>query len=316
MNAQTLRVAGNVLIGVGIVLLAVGGLLLVSPKTYQATVRIHVEKDAPDVGSSLWRNSSAPFDPYWLQDQFETLQSYAILSQVITNLNLKKKWAAKFKEPGELSLSQTYHLLQNQVEARQDGSNSLIAVTVGSDDRIEAADIANEIARVYRDYRLSQRRAMTERGIQTLENELKKQEEQIQSTQATLESLRKELGLPDNESGSSPASEAEIEKLNDPKLQEYWKTRRALDSLKQARDRLQLRIIQEKVEQGIPRSSLVEIIDLAEPPSEPRFPSRMAVSGLLLGGVGAILLGTLLRLVSGRLKRLECGALAARAEGS
>src|SRR6186713_1411289 len=46
------------------------------PESFSSTVRIKVEKDAPDVeGISLQSRAGAGFDPYWVQDQFETIQS-------------------------------------------------------------------------------------------------------------------------------------------------------------------------------------------------------------------------------------------------
>src|SRR5678815_4646530 len=58
------------------------------PKSYSSTVRIRVEKDAPDVQGIGMERQSGGYDPYWMQTEFETIQSKSILHQVITNLNL------------------------------------------------------------------------------------------------------------------------------------------------------------------------------------------------------------------------------------
>src|SRR6185436_18390767 len=64
------------------------------PETFSSMVRIRVEKDALDVGGIGERTQGATgFDPFWVQDQFETIQSKVILYTVISNLNLTKKWA-------------------------------------------------------------------------------------------------------------------------------------------------------------------------------------------------------------------------------
>src|ERR671924_669260 len=62
------------------------------PKAYASTVRMKVEKDAPDVSGILLERSSGNYDPYWMQTEFETIQSKSILHRVITNLNLTKVW--------------------------------------------------------------------------------------------------------------------------------------------------------------------------------------------------------------------------------
>jgi uncharacterized protein involved in exopolysaccharide biosynthesis len=113
-----------------------------------------VEKDVPHIvaatGGDPAENAGVAFDPYWLQTQFEVLQSKAILYRVITNLNLNKKW--------EKRLPIRYRVLKNQLEVRQWRSTSLIEIRFSSADRHEAAAVANEIARVYVETKLAAHR--------------------------------------------------------------------------------------------------------------------------------------------------------------
>src|SRR6185436_13335065 len=109
-----------------------------------------------------------------VQDQFETIQSKSILYQVISNLHLNTLWAQKLQEEGDLRTELTYLLLKNKIDVRQSRNTSLIEVKVFSDDKNEAAVIANEIASVYRDHRLDTRKEMSTRGIKVLEQELEK----------------------------------------------------------------------------------------------------------------------------------------------
>src|SRR3954454_20975525 len=54
------------------------------PESFASTVRIKVEKDGTDVtGLGQESYGGGGFDPYWIQDQFETIQSKMILYQVI-----------------------------------------------------------------------------------------------------------------------------------------------------------------------------------------------------------------------------------------
>src|SRR5437763_13301266 len=54
------------------------------PESFASTVRMKVEKDTGDVGDLTGERPYLGFDPYWVQDQFETLQSKVILYQVIS----------------------------------------------------------------------------------------------------------------------------------------------------------------------------------------------------------------------------------------
>src|SRR5512142_2237994 len=62
------------------------------PKTYASTVRMKVDKDATDVAGLTGERMPGGFDPYWIQTEFEKIQSKSILYPVITNLHLNKRW--------------------------------------------------------------------------------------------------------------------------------------------------------------------------------------------------------------------------------
>jgi uncharacterized protein involved in exopolysaccharide biosynthesis len=129
-------------------------MLFVQP-TFEAAARIKVEKEIPDVDSGIER---APFDPYWVQDQFEAIQSKVMLFRVITNLGLAERW-------GNLSLNEAYPRLKENLEVRQYRCTSLIEIRYWSKDRQQAADVVNAIATAFRDYKLEQRRAKREQRL-------------------------------------------------------------------------------------------------------------------------------------------------------
>jgi polysaccharide biosynthesis transport protein len=173
------------------------------PESYSSMVRIKVEKDAPDVeGIEFPSRGGGGFDPYWVQDQFETIQSKAILYTVITNLNLNRKWAEKFKQEGELRTEQTFTLLKNQIDVRQFRNTSLIEIRAFSEDPNEAARMANEIAKVYRDYRLQLGRQTVEGGIKVLKRQYDQQDQAVTNKQAEVDVLKIALGISDYEANS------------------------------------------------------------------------------------------------------------------
>ena len=172
------------------------------PESYASTVRMKVEKDAPDVSLSGERPYMG-FDPYWVQDQFETIQSKSILYPVISNLHLNTLWAQKLKEEGDLRTEVTYALLKNKIDVRQARNTSLIEVKVFSDDKNEAAVIANEIADVYRLQRRDQRQEIAKGGIKVLEQELEKQTTEVTNLQAYVDKLKTDLNISDLEANST-----------------------------------------------------------------------------------------------------------------
>ncbi len=169
------------------------------PESFASTVRIAVEKDAPDVQGIGNQSFYQSFDPYWIETQFQTIQSKSILHQVIENLKLNKVWAEKLKEEGELPTDVTYGLLKRAVDVRQSRNTSLIEIKVFSEDKDESPRIANEIAKVYRDYRLALRREASSRGIRTLQAELEKQNEAVTNKQAEVDKLKTDLHISDTD---------------------------------------------------------------------------------------------------------------------
>src|SRR5437867_7083970 len=170
------------------------------PESFASMVRMKVEKDTLDVPGLGGERAYTGFDPYWVQDQFETIQSKAILYQVITNLSLNHSWAQKYKEETDLRTEVTYLLLKSKIDVRQARNTSLIEVKVYSDDKNEAAAIANEIAIVYRDHRLALRKEMASGGLKVLQEKLDQQTVQVTNLQARIEEMKERLGISDIES--------------------------------------------------------------------------------------------------------------------
>src|ERR1051325_9972026 len=116
------------------------------PETFSSTVRISIEKDAPDIAKLAGDQLPMAFDPYWVQSQFEKIRSKVILNQVVTNLNLSRKYPEKFKEAGELTTAQAYNILKHSIEVQQSRNTTLIEISAFNENPDEAARIANEVA--------------------------------------------------------------------------------------------------------------------------------------------------------------------------
>ena len=207
------------------------------PPTYASTVRISVEKDATDISGLDGQRASFGFDPYWIQTQFEKLTSKMLLHQVITNLDLSRKWGEKYKE-GELRLDTTYGLLKRATSVNQSRNTTLIEIKVDNDDPVEAAVIANKIAEVYRDSRLYRWRENSSKGLENLQAKYTNQNEQISRLQTELEDMRRTNGISEiTEAGNVGAKGLDQEtlvKLETERIQteaDFSKVKSSYDSL-------------------------------------------------------------------------------------
>jgi succinoglycan biosynthesis transport protein ExoP len=161
------------------------------PKTYASMARIKVEKDVPDIPGIENKSNYSPYDPFWLQTEFEVIQSSSVLNEVIKNLNLNEKWAAQYGlAGGKLKTEETYGILKGKINVKQSRNTSLIEIWVYDENKEEAAEIANTIADVYRDIRLRLRKDARELGVKSLREQLELRTQEAEVAKKALNELR------------------------------------------------------------------------------------------------------------------------------
>src|SRR5205823_9818908 len=117
------------------------------PESFASTARIKIERDAPDIQGFDQRNPAGQYDPYFIQTEFETIQSEKVLGKVVETLNLNKEWGKKFRGENEvLKTTETIQMLKDRLDLRPVRNTSFIEVKVYSDKPDEAADLANAIS--------------------------------------------------------------------------------------------------------------------------------------------------------------------------
>lgn len=165
------------------------------PRYFVSVARITVNKDTPAA-----MDQSPPagtiYDPYFVQTEFERLRSKAVLYPVIERLDLDKRWASALGTKNPLSKQETFMFLQKNLDFRHSRNTSIIEIRVFSEDKNEAAEIANAIADVYRVMRIESLEVMSIHGLESLQRELKKQEEKVEKAQARVQDLREAGNIP------------------------------------------------------------------------------------------------------------------------
>lgn len=182
---RTLLIAGIALLVLSAVMLTTGLIQFIVPPTFESVARIYLQKEASgELGIPPQSGKGTNiFDAYWLEKEVETLQSRIVLYQVITNLDLNRKWGEKFKD-GQLTADLSYALLKRQMHVRPARGTALLQIRVRSDDPTEAAAIANGIAEVYRDQRHFREKEMRAVGVKALDGEVQKTVSSLTKTSA------------------------------------------------------------------------------------------------------------------------------------
>jgi len=173
------------------------------PESYASTARIRIEPDTiSDIRSVNGEGPYASYDPYFIQTEFEIIQDRVVLGKVIENLNLNVEWGKKYFGGETLKTPETMEFLKRRMSLMPVRNTKLIGITVYSEDKNDAARLANAIAEAYRNYRLNLRKQLTLNGIKVLEEKFQSEVEQIQAVQTNVDNLRKELSVNDSDPNS------------------------------------------------------------------------------------------------------------------
>jgi uncharacterized protein involved in exopolysaccharide biosynthesis len=265
----------KLLLCLALVLSGVGLWILLRPMEYQATVRIQVEPDANASGQD------ESYDPYFIQTEFEIIQSQIVLGRVVEALNLNVEWGKKYAAGETLNTLETIKLLQRRLNFHLINNTKLIEIAVTDENPVEAAKIANAIAQAYRNYTFELRWKSVNGGIKLMQDEYQKETADIANKQERLGQLRKQLNLTNPEPAASTLAS------NYPS---YFQATQDLSHEEAIHKQRQANIDSEKSSVQNEKTP-VEIVNPAVPPASPIGPSRLLGMVLLLGGLVAFVSG-------------------------
>src|SRR5215831_10759569 len=194
---RIIRIRKTVILAVFLLVVITATLVtFVLPESYSSTARIRVERDQSDISPLLMgQQMSGFYDPYFIQTEFEVIQSQVVLSRVIDALDLNKVWGKKYGQV--LKTDETIELLKRQMDLRPVRNTSIIEIRVYDENPDQAAKIANKVAEAYQSYRKEERQRLTRSGINALIDQYKEQETRVAEAQSNVDHLRIELRVQD-----------------------------------------------------------------------------------------------------------------------
>jgi uncharacterized protein involved in exopolysaccharide biosynthesis len=269
-----------------IVVITSTAITFILPESYASTVRIKVEMDNENESPNYFQAYKE-----FIQTNLNTMQSQVILDPVIDKLKLNTEWGKKYFNGQTLKTSKTMNMLKQRVQLAQVKNTKLFSITVYSDDRQEAAQIANAIAGSYRDYRQKAYAAAMEKSVDQVQQEFQEQEEQIKQTRTDMDALRAKTNI-GSKISANPSSD---EKL-------YWDMKSNLDQMLRVHELLYAKLEAERLDFDPPPRIVVLITDPAEPsakPVKPNKPLNIAI-GMLAGVVLGSIVGGLVSLFSSK----------------
>jgi capsular exopolysaccharide synthesis family protein len=236
---RIIRIRKTVILAVFLLVVITATLVtFILPESYSSTARIKVERDQSDIQTLAGGQPMGSYDPYFIQTEFEVIQSEVVLGKVIESLRLNEDWGKRYNGGQKFTINETMAVLKRQIDLRPVRNTSLIEIRVFSEKPDEAAAIANKIAETYHDYRLDQRKKFGQEGIKSLEDRFKEYGDKVRDQQDKVNELRVSLKVPDavvSENMPTVLMSAEtlrkIEGLRIESQAEYVKQKTLLDRL-------------------------------------------------------------------------------------
>src|SRR5262249_43200461 len=119
---------------------------LMYPESYVSKAQITVDQEHPDISPIEGGAAGSGYDPYFLQTEFQVIQSHAVLSNVIEALNLNEVWGQKFNGGQPLKSSDTEAIIKRRLELQPVRNTKVIEIRAYSDTPEEAQKIAYQVA--------------------------------------------------------------------------------------------------------------------------------------------------------------------------
>ncbi len=168
------------------------------PESYSSLTRIKVERDQSDISFMTDPRMGAPvYDPYFIQNEFETIKSERVLSNVVATLNLNEEWGKKYNGGLPFKTHESITRIKLMMDLQPERNTSFIDIRVYSEKAEEAANLANSIAQAYQTYRQEMRKNLSKGGIKALEERWNEQEAKVHVAQTNVDRLREEYKIAD-----------------------------------------------------------------------------------------------------------------------
>jgi uncharacterized protein involved in exopolysaccharide biosynthesis len=185
---NNLKSLAKLLLAGGLALLPLGlAYLFLSPKVYQSSAKVRVEKRGWIRTEKPGVRAAGSFEAPVIVAEYQFMRSDAFLSQVIGNLGLREVWSKRSPQGGTaLSTNDALMRLRTQTRIQLVPNTSIIEAQVTGADAAETARIANEIVRRYHDYRQAQRQNASGEMITSLQTRWEEQGKKVSAARERL----------------------------------------------------------------------------------------------------------------------------------
>jgi succinoglycan biosynthesis transport protein ExoP len=191
----------------------------VLPKVYMATAQIQIRPrgvtDIAPIGPDGMTDKG--LDTTQFQAEFQIMQQADVLMPIITDLQLDKIWAKRVYKTGldALPPQDALAYMSNHLKLDSIRGTNIISITFSGEVPKECADVANAVADRYKTMRDVEEDQRTNRGTDSLRDQIAQQEKVVSDKKAAVEKMRQDLGdkgiIMPGGADSGPTEQAELD---------------------------------------------------------------------------------------------------------
>lgn len=199
---RVIRARQEIVIAVFLFVVMTGLLVTYSmDKVYNASAVVQVEEERPDI--EVWREVSRRQDPLFLRTQYQIIQSTPVIEEVVKNLGLVEKLGKAYGYldlPNVDPFDMTVKLVKKKMKAQQFRETRLMEIQVfmsepkGEANKM-AADIANEIVRVYQEKGRDKAFDERESALQAIQDTIEETRRQVSDLRAKVDEIREKYQI-------------------------------------------------------------------------------------------------------------------------
>jgi succinoglycan biosynthesis transport protein ExoP len=182
---------GIILLSLLLVFMTAAVITYVMPKKYESSITIEVKPRAAGIsplGSQLNELSGAGrMTQQFFGTEFEKIKSRNSLEKVVQNLELVNRWGVD-KETA-------LNILKGIVNTQNIRGTDLISIRVRHTNKVDARDIAEEVAQSYRNYRAETESRDAENALLELNKAVRNQEDKVEERRKVLATIVRTKGI-------------------------------------------------------------------------------------------------------------------------
>lgn len=182
---------GIILLSLLLVFMTAAVITYVMPKKYESETTIEVKPRIPGLsplGSQLNELAgTGRMTEQFFGTEFEKIKSRNSLQKVVQNLELVNRWGVD----KETALS----ILKGIVNTQNIRGTDLISIRVRHTNKVDARDVAEEVARAYRQYRAEMESRDADNALQELNKAVRNQEDKVEERRKVLATIVRTKGI-------------------------------------------------------------------------------------------------------------------------